>query len=72
MLDENAVAKAHAVYTPCHARDLRRAGSRPFQSLRLALSDGAPVELYREISLPIIWRRGWARVCCSIALQRQS
>src|SRR5262245_59692968 len=30
--------RIHAV----HARDLRRAGSGPFQSLRLALSDAAP------------------------------
>jgi hypothetical protein len=72
VLDENAVAKAHAVYTPftlaiydvlVHGFSNRFAWRCPTRRL---------VELYRENLAPIIWRRGWARVCFSIALRRQS
>jgi hypothetical protein len=72
VLDENAVAKAHAVYTPFTLAI--------YDVLVHGLSNASPGAVRRgawsnsiaKISLPIIWRRGWARVCFSIALRRQS
>ena len=71
MLDENAVAKAHAVYTPFTLAIYDVLTAFPIASPG-AVRRGAWSNSIAKISLPIIWRRGWARVCFSIALRRQS
>jgi hypothetical protein len=45
--DEIAVAKAHTIYTPFMLSNLRRAGPRPVEPLRVALPHGEPIEIYR-------------------------